>query len=348
MTGLRSRYVVFTGPERVEVREEAVRDPEPGQVLCRAEKSLISIGTETHCLRGVFDPGTNWSEWVQYPFRPGYSMVGRVVKVGPGVSGFAEGDRLATSATHQDYFTVTAGGGSSTGQPYGVVHLPDGLGAEDGTWMPLACTAQLGVRRAEMAFGESVGVVGLGMLGQLVVQYLVLMGARRIVAIDTVPGRLEIASAHGATHVLAHTAADAREEVARITGGRMLDVIFDITGHPAALAPCTRLLRKLGRAVLLGDTPTPSLQGMGPRVLADSLSILAIHALMRPEVASEFNSWTAEEMTALFFDYLQQGRMRVADLVTHRHDPAEAPSVYAGLLRDRSKAIGVLFDWTRP
>src|SRR4029453_5331014 len=130
MAGLKSRYVVFTAPETVEVREEAVPDPGPGQVLCRAEKSLISIGTETHCLRGVFDPGTNWSEWVQYPFRPGYSMVGRVMKVGSGVSGFAEGDRLATSATHQDYFTVTAGGGSSTSQPYGVVHLPEGLAAE--------------------------------------------------------------------------------------------------------------------------------------------------------------------------------------------------------------------------
>ena len=92
------------------------------------------------------------------------------------------GPRLATSATHQDYFTVTASGGASTGQPYGVVHLPAGLDPEDGTWMPLACTAQLGVRRAEMALGESVGVVGVGMLGQLVVQYLVLMGARRIVA----------------------------------------------------------------------------------------------------------------------------------------------------------------------
>jgi len=122
---------VFTAPETVEVREEAVPDPGPGEVLCRAEKSLISIGTETHCLRGIFDPGTNWSEWVQYPFRPGYSMVGRVVKVGPGVSGFAEGDRLATSATHQDYFTVTASGGASTGQPYGVVHLPAGLEEEN-------------------------------------------------------------------------------------------------------------------------------------------------------------------------------------------------------------------------
>ena len=343
---MKSLYVAFTGPEKVELREETVGDPGEGEVLCRAEKSLISIGTETHCLRGVFDPGTNWADWVRYPFRPGYSMVGRVVKVGPRVSGFAEGDLVATSATHQQHFTLTASAGTSTGQPFGVMRLPPDVTPEDGTWMPLACTTQLGVRRAELSLGESVGVVGLGMLGQLVVQYLRVAGARRIVAIDTVKGRLDVARAHGATHVLECDASAARAPVEELTAGRMLDVVFDVTGHPAVLAPATRLLRRLGRLVLLGDTTTPSRQHLGPRVLADSLSILAIHALMRPDTATEFNPWTAEEMTALFFDYLRQGRMRVADLVTHRDSPREAPRVYEGLLKDRSSAIGVVFDWT--
>jgi len=343
---MKSRYVVFTGPEKVEVREEPVKDPGPGEVLCQAEKSLISIGTETHCLRGVFDPGTNWADWVQYPFRPGYSMVGRVIGVGPGVSGLEEGDRIATSASHQQYFTVTAGAGTSTGSPFGVLTLPAEVSSEDGTWMPLACTTQLGIRRAALALGESVGVVGLGMLGQLVVQYLWLSGAKRVVAIDTVRGRLDAARAHGATDTLECTAEDAYDHVAERTGGRMLDVVFDVTGHPAVLSPATRLLRRLGRVVLLGDTTTPSKQHLGPRVLADSLSIHAIHALMRPDSPTEWNPWTAGEMATLFFDYLRQGRMRVGDLVTHRHRPEEAPAVYAGLLRDRSSAIGVVFDWT--
>jgi 2-desacetyl-2-hydroxyethyl bacteriochlorophyllide A dehydrogenase len=342
---MKSRYVVFTGPDKVELREEPVADPAPGEILCRAEKSLISIGTETHCLRGVFDPGTNWADWVQYPFRPGYSMVGRVVKVGADVAGFREGDRVATSATHQQYFSVSADAGTSTGSPFGVLALPGAVSSEDGTWMPLACTTQLGIRRASLALGESVGVVGLGMLGQLVVQYLWLSGAKHVVAIDTVRGRLDVARAHGATHVLECSAEDAPEPVAEITGGRMLDVVFDVTGHPAVLAPATRLLRRLGRVVLLGDTTTPSKQHLGPRVLADSLSIHAIHALMRPDSPTEWNPWTAGEMAGLFFDYLQQGRMRVRDLVTHRRRPEEAPAVYAGLLRDRSSAIGVVFDW---
>ena len=48
--------------------------PGEGEVRCRADVSLISTGTEGACLRGVFDPGTNWADWVRYPFRPGYSM----------------------------------------------------------------------------------------------------------------------------------------------------------------------------------------------------------------------------------------------------------------------------------
>jgi threonine dehydrogenase-like Zn-dependent dehydrogenase len=49
----------------------------------------------------------------------------------------------------------------------------------------------------------------------------------------------------------------------------------------------------------------------------------------------------------VFFEFLVQGRLRVADLVSHRHAPEDAPRVYADLARDRSGAMGVVFDWSR-
>jgi threonine dehydrogenase-like Zn-dependent dehydrogenase len=322
---MKSLYIVYPEPGKVEVREEDVSPPGRGEVLCAAEKSLISIGTETYCLRGVFDPGTNWEEWVKYPFRPGYSMAARVVAVGKDVTDLREGDRV--------------------GRVEEVFPLPEGISFEDATWLALACTTQLGVRRAELQLGETVGVVGLGMLGQLVVQFLLLSGARKIIAIDLVQSRLEVAKAHGATHTLALDVQGARQEIEKITAGRMLDVVFDITGHPAVLAPCIQLVRKLGRVILLGDTPTPSQQYLGPGVVSDSIAILGIHATMTPTQASEFNPWTRREIIELFLDYLLQGRMKVSDLITSRHSPTSAPEVYAGLLQDRSAEIGVLFDW---
>ena len=263
--------------------------------------------------------------------------VATVVAVGKDVTGLKEGNRVAVDTTHQQFFKI---------EPEEAYLLPDTIGDKDATWANLACTTQLGIRRAELRLGETVGVVGLGILGQLVVQYLTLSGARKIVAIDLVPSRVKVAEAHGATHTLALDVKDTREEMAKITQGRMLDVVFDVTGNPAVLAPSIQLLRRLGRVVLLGDTPTPSQQCLGPGVVSDSIAILGIHGTMSPAQASEFNLWTHEEMIALFFDYLMQGRMRVSDLITHRHSPLDAPQVYAGLLQDRSAVVGVVFDWS--
>jgi threonine dehydrogenase-like Zn-dependent dehydrogenase len=108
-----------------------------------------------------------------------------------------------------------------------------------------------------MKLVESVGVVGVGIVGQLVVQYLKASGARRIVVIDTMQKRLEIAKAHGATHILDMNVKDAVEAVSEITGGKILDAVIDVTGSSYVLGPATRLLRKFGRAILLGDTTTP-------------------------------------------------------------------------------------------
>ena len=180
-------------------------------------------------------------------------------------------------------------------------------------------TTQLGVRRAAHALGESVGVVGMGMLGQLVVQYLWLSGARNIVAIDLVQSRLDLAKAHGATHTLALNVGDARAEIEEITAGKMLDVVYDVTGHPAVLAPCIQLVRKLGRVILLGDCPTPTQQFLGPGVVSNSIAILGIHGSMSPAESTDFAPWSRREITSLYFDYLLQERMRVSDLVTHRH-----------------------------
>lgn len=333
---MQSPYIVFPERGKVEVREETIGPPGPGEVVCAATKSLISIGTETFCLRGIFDAGSNWANWVHFPFRPGYSMAGRVVEVGQGVTGWKEGDRVSTWMVHQGRFKA---------RPENLQPIPDGVSDEDATWAALAVTTQLGVRRANHVLGETVGVVGMGMLGQLVVQYLALSGARKIIAIDPVQGRLALAQAHGATHGLAVNVGDAAAAIQEITGGKMLDVIYDVTGHAPVLAGCIPLVRRLGRVILLGDCPTPTQQHLAPGVVSNSLAILGIHGTMSPAQASDFTPWSQSEITSLFFDYLLQGRMNVADLVTHHFEPEQAPQVYGGLVKDRSAAIGMIFGW---
>jgi Zn-dependent alcohol dehydrogenase len=225
---MRSLDITFPQAGAVALVDTDVRDPAFGEVRCQALSSLVSTGTESFCLAGTFDPDTFWEEWVQYPFAPGYSMTSRVVDVGPGVNGIAVGDRVATSTPHSSVFVVPAGD---------CIRVPDAVTDEQACWTSLACTTQLGVRRAQLELGESAAVVGLGVLGQLVVQYLRLSGARRIIAIDTVQSRLAAAADGGATHTIAAQAGAARQVVHELTAGAMVDVAFDITGHPDVLSP---------------------------------------------------------------------------------------------------------------
>ncbi len=333
---MRSLDIVFPEARSVAVVESDVPDPGEGEVRCRARTSLVSTGTESFCLDGVFDAGTFWEEWVEYPFAPGYSMVSDVVDVGPGVTHLSVGDRVATSTPHSSVFLVPAAE---------CLVVPDAVTDDQACWTSLACTTQLGVRRVALELGESVAVVGLGALGQLVVRYLALCGARRIVAVDTTRARLDLAVAGGATDVIATDAASAYDVVRDLTGGRLLDAAFDITGHPAVLAPTTRLVHPLGRVVLLGDTPTPSRQALGPRIVADSVSVLGVHASSAPEVATLRDPWTEAAMADLFFHLVASGRMDVDVLTTHRFTPDRAGEVYEALRLDRSGFLGVFLDW---
>jgi 2-desacetyl-2-hydroxyethyl bacteriochlorophyllide A dehydrogenase len=335
---MRSRAIVFVAPGTVEVVTEAVAAPGAGEISCRAEASLISTGTEGACLRGVFEPGTNWAAWVTYPFRPGYSMCGVVTAVGDGVEAVGVGDRVASWAPHAEAFVLPA---------EEVYPVPAGVSAEEATFAVLSSTAQLAVRRAELVLGERVGVIGLGLVGQLVAQYCRIAGAAEVIVIDAPGRRLETASTLGATRAVAGDAASAHGPIADLTDGRMLDVVFDATGHPAVLAHAIGLVRRLGRVVLVGDTPTPSEQRLGPGVVANAVSILGIHATTRPGTGDDFQPWGAAEIAALHFTYLLQGRLHVADLVTHRHAPQDAAAVYAALLSDRADVLGAVFDWSR-
>lgn len=350
MKPLKSKYIVFPKPLEIALEEEEITPPEPGEILCAAEKSLVSIGTELSCLRGEADPGTNWHDWLKYPFRPGYSMVAKVIAAGAGVERYQPGQRLTTYDHHQQYFKIqTQESGKEYNTPLGegiIQSLPDEISSEDATWRSLAITTQNAVRRASFQFGETACVVGLGILGQLVTQYLAAAGARRIIAVDTVASRLALAKQHGATHTLQMDAGQAVEAIREITEGWMSDVVFDVTGHPAALAPCIQLARRLGRLVLLGDTPKPTEQRLGPGVVSNAIAILGIHGYTVPERTTEFTPWTIETMSALFFDYVRRGKMHVADLITKRCSPLDAPQLYADLLNNRSGQVGIIFDWT--
>lgn len=335
-----SLNIIFTGENELEVRREPLAPLQSGQVLVEGSKSLISTGTECICLARNFAPGTHWDNWVKYPFHPGYSHTGRVVEVGEGVEGVRVGDRVAARFAHRQFFTMSA---------HDVLLLPDGVSDEEGAWFALASIVQNGIRRAQLELGDVVVVIGLGLLGQLVVQYARLSGAREVIAIDTpaASGRLEMAKAHGATQILAMSADEAQDAVRDITEGRLADVVFDVTGHPAVFSAALGLARRFGKLLLLGDAGRPAQQCLTSDVISRGVRIFGAHDGDAPPDATDYHFWTRNNMSRLFFDYVARKQMRVEDLISHRFSPVEARQAYALLLTDRASAMGVIFDWTQ-
>ena len=332
---MKSTSVVFTGPQQCELREEELGDPGAGQIQVQTLVSLMSIGTESWCYRGEFDADTGWANWVKHPFYPGYSNVAKVIKVGAGVTELAEGDRVFSTSNHKQFLNLGADSPS-------LIKLRDGLDEESASWSKLATITQTGVRHAAHAMGHVAAVVGLGPIGQLVTQYLRVMGARDVLAIDTAQHRLDAALAHGATHAFCGGAGDAKPFVEEHTEGNLADVVYDATGHYAVFPLAQALVKNFGTLLLIGDSPHPSRQHLTQDVLTRQLRICGTHNEKLPP-AQEW--WTPKRQMQLFHTYLLRGQMRTADLITHRFRAADAPQVYADLQRDRSEVIGAMFDW---
>ncbi len=333
---MESLNIVFTGKDQVELRREPVRKPGPHDVLIRTHTTLISTGTEGICLGRKFAPGTGWDGWVKYPFYPGYSGVGTVLEVGEAVTNYKVGQRVAARINHRQYGTLPE---------HEVFPLPEELSDAAGSWVAFATIVQGGTRRPSIVMGEAVVVIGLGMLGQLAVQFARADGAGEIIAIDTASRRLEMAANHGATHTLACGVQEAKERVLEITGGHGAEVVFDVTGHAPVFQHAIGLLRRFGRLVILGDTGNPEQQCLTHDVINKNLQILGAHDTNPPADSSDFDRWSKDEMIALFFKFVQRGQMQVDDLISHRYPPEDAVEAYNMLQTRRDEAMGVLFDW---
>jgi 2-desacetyl-2-hydroxyethyl bacteriochlorophyllide A dehydrogenase len=332
---MKSTNIVFTGPRQAECIEEDLPDPQPGEITVQTTLSHISTGTESWCYRGEFDTATHWDRWVRYPFHPGYSNVGRVVRVGDGITELQKGDRVWSPAQHRQFANIKVG-------ELPTVKLTEQDREEDAAWIALSMIAQTAVRRAEHSLGDAAVVIGLGPVGQLVAQFLRVSGLKEVLAIDTASKRLEIATAHDATHAFQGSAADAVEFVKLHTEGRLADVVFDVTGHYAVLPMALKLARTHGKVILLGDSPHPSKQHLTHDVLTRQVTVIGTHTDQLPPALA---FWTGARQAQLFLEFCRRGLMHMSDLITHRFSPTEAAKVYADLQHDRGETLGILYDW---
>ena len=315
---------------------ELSSEPPAGRVRVRTTHSLISTGTEITALRGAFAPGSHWADWVVYPFSPGYSTSGVIVDVGESVSRELIGRRVAARTPHVSLADIPVGA---------VRFIPDEVSSEDATWFGIANIVQIGVRRAEHRMGDAVVLVGMGLLGQLALEYVRNLSPRLTICVDTAAARLELARGAGADAVIGLPLQDAIPEITRLTDAEPADVIYDITGNARAFATVLDAAGRGTRVVLLSDPAGPAPEVPLNRILLKGLTVVGAHDSLPPATPQRGDRWTHAAMTDHFFTLLGSGRMDVARLVTHRFAAPNAMEAYELLLADRDNAMGVILEW---
>jgi Zn-dependent alcohol dehydrogenase len=145
---------------------------------------------------------------------------------------------------------------------------------------------------AEIAEADTVVVVGCGGVGLNVVQGARFRRAARIVAVDLVPSKLDLARSFGATDVVDARAADPIDEVMRLTDRRGADVAFEVTGHISAAEQVIRMTRRGGQSVFIGALP---MDAVLPMPFTEA-TIVGARRLIgcwngRPDTRRDFPAW---------------------------------------------------------
>ncbi len=349
--------------------------PGRGQVLVRTAASLVSSGTERSMIElahksllgkamarpdlvkqviakakadGVLEAWRQAMGRLDVPVALGYSSAGVVVDVGKGVDGLAVGDRVACTgqgyAGHQEVASVPANL---------CARIPDGVQAESAAFVALGGIALEAVRVAQAGLGDTVVVLGLGLLGQLTVQVLKAAGCH-VIGMDIDPRRAEMALGRGAESA----ATDYGELAAtchRAMSGKGVDAVIVMASSDSnePLEQAADVCREKGRIVATGQVGLE----VPRRAFYDKELELVVSRAWGPGVYDPaytdkgldypigYARWTAGRNIGEFLRLLQDGRVRADDLITHRFPLERAEEAYRLILDGDEPHIGVVLTY---
>lgn len=324
------RRLVFSGKQQVGLESFELPELKSTEVKLRTRLSLMSTGTENIVFNRLFDPGTNWDGWVQYPFYPGYTAVGEVEEVGSAVTTLQVGDRVASRISHRSHAVV------DEDECY---PIPASLPDESAVWFALAKIAFRGAQVANYEMGDRVLIIGAGPIGQMSIRWARAAGVASITVVDAVPDRMAMAKAGGAAHLLATPIQSAKDALLEANRGKLPRVVVDSTGNAQVFSAALALAADRGRVVILGDTGQPTHQALTGDVINRGLTISGAHDM---HDTAEWNNATISE---LFFTLAADGRFSLEGLNTHHFSPEESAEAYEIANRERAKTMGIVFDW---
>lgn len=278
------------------------------------------------------------------PLPLGYCNCGVVIEVGDGVEEFQVGDRVVSNGNHAEIVCV----------PKNLcAKIPDGVDDETAAFVVLGAIGLQGVRLLNPTLGESIAVVGLGLIGLMTVQMLIANGCR-VLGIDFDEGRLALAESYGATTVNLSAGDDSVRAGMAFTQERGMDgvIITAATKSDEPMKQAANMSRQRGRIVLVGVTGL-NLQRADFYEKELTFQVSCSYGPGRYDPNYEaggqdyplgFVRWTEQRNFEAVLGMMADGKLKTDALVSERHSINDAKVAY-DVLTSGKPVLGVLLEY---
>ena len=349
------KAAVFVEPGRIVLDDKPIPEIGPLDALMRITTTTI-CGTDVHILKGEYP--------VAKGLTIGHEPVGVIERLGSGVQGYREGQRVIAGAitpsgwsnaclcgTHSQDGAGTEHGWKAMGGwrfgntidgcqaeyvrvPDAMVNLapvPDGLSDEQVLMCPdILSTGFSGAESANIRIGDVVAVFAQGPIGLCAAAGAKLSGASVVIGVDRLAGRLAMSRTLGADHVIDASQVDPVEEIMRLTGGRGVDVAIEALGTQATFEAALRVLRPGGTLSSLGVYSTDLTIPLG--AFAAGLGDHKIVTTLCPG---------GKERMRRLMSVIASGRLDLGAMVTHRFKLADIEAAYELFSHQRDGVLKV-------
>jgi len=340
---------------KVVLKRKALAAPDKNQLLLEAVYSALSPGTERDLMSGKVVP---------LPQAIGYAMIARVVETGADVTGFKAGDIVACTGEHAEYLVLSEDAATP---------VPVGTDLEQAAFFNLAHTALYGIRRTKIQLGESVLVLGQGMIGLLTAGLARQAGACPVIVTARDDERLKLSKqlgAHITVNVREHQ--DELERTLKGLGSGGPAIVFEAAGSPETMTQSLALVGERGRVMILSTVHDDTGNSMefnemmrglfmkGATLIGSYVNSKPFYLKRRDIVFNEkwppglsdretrFTSsdiWTSDEDIRTVMNLIYYGSLDLRPLITHRFSVEQIPEAYEMVWKKDRSLIGGLICW---
>lgn len=338
------------GDSTVVVKSVNLPDPGHGEVLIRTKSSTI-CGSD---IRAIYHKHLGKGAEGYQNVVCGHEPAGQIVKCGPGMKRFKEGDRvvvyhisgcgvcndcrrgymISCSSKHRAAYGWQRDGGMAEyilTEEKDLILLPDELTYTDGA--QIACgfgTVYEGLEKIGICGNDVVLVVGLGPVGLATCMLAKAMGASSIIGCDIVPERVNLAIEKNLANYAFVSDKDALTKIKEITGGNGCERTVDTSGHTSGRQLAIRGTRKWGKCVFIGEGGTVEFNP-SQDIIHDQITIYGSWVT---------STWKMEELV----ERIVRWGIHPEDLVTHRFTLDKSDQAFALMATGKTGKVAVVFD----